>query len=112
MAYGLFGKFTTLPGKREDLVRYLLCAADLLERNPDCIQYAVSTSQEPHAVWVSEIWTDEETHNKSLEPEDIRALIQEARPLIAGMSDRTAFDVRGGKGLPATPRTAGFHEGE
>ena len=112
MTYGLFGKFSTEPGRREDLVQYLLRAADLLERNPGCIQYAVSTSEEPDAVWVSEMWTDEEAHDKSLESEDIRALIQEARPLIAGLSDRTELDVRGGKGLPATPRTAGVRESE
>lgn len=69
--------------------------------------YVVSTSEEPDAVWVSEIWTDEEAHDKSLEPADIRALIQEARPFITGMSHRTELDVRGGKGFPAaTPRTS------
>jgi len=39
-------------------------------------------------------------HDASLEPEDIQALIQKARPLIAGMSDQTQLTVQGGKGLP------------
>jgi quinol monooxygenase YgiN len=100
MTYGLFGKFSAQPGKRDDLVGYLLQAAKLLERNPGCVHYIVSTSDEPEAVWVSEVWTDEAAHDASLEPEDIQALIQEARPLIAGMSDQTQLTVHGGKGLP------------
>lgn len=100
MTYGLFGKFTAHPGKRDDLLGYLLQAAKLLDRNPGCIHYIVSTSDEPEAVWVSEVWTDEVAHDASLEPEDIQALIQQARPLIAGMSDQTRLTVQGGKGLP------------
>ncbi|MDD9205031.1 antibiotic biosynthesis monooxygenase, partial [Georgenia sp. 10Sc9-8] len=98
MTYGLFGKLSALPGKRDELVGYLLQAARLLEQNSDCVHYIVSTSDEPEAVWVSEVWTDEAAHDASLEPADIRALIQEARPLIAGMSDRTELRVHGGKG--------------
>ncbi len=99
MAYGLSGNFTAQPGKRDALVGYLLEAAELLEPNPGCIQYIVSTSNESDAVYVSEIWTDQIAHDASLEPENIRALIEEARPLIAGMSDQTHLTVHGGKGL-------------
>lgn len=100
MSYGLFGKFSCQPGKRDELVQYLLQAAALLERNPGCLQYIVSTSDEPDAVWVSEVWCNKSAHDTSLEPEDIRALIQQARPLIAAMSDRTELTVHGGKGIP------------
>ena len=51
-------------------------------------------------MWVSEVWTSVAAHDASLEPQDIRALIQEARPLITGMSDQTQLTVHGGKGLP------------
>jgi quinol monooxygenase YgiN len=100
MTYGLFGKFSAQPERRDDLVGYLLQAARLLERNPDCLHYIVSTSDEPEAVWVCEVWTDEAAHDTSLEPEDIQALIQEARPLISGMSEQRKLTVHGGKGLP------------
>lgn len=100
MTYGLLGKFSAQPGRRDDLVGYLLQAAELLERNPGCIHYIVSTTDEPEAVWVFEVWTDKTAHDTSLEPDDIKALIQEARPLIAGMSDQTQLTVLGGKGLP------------
>lgn len=101
MSYGLFGSFTAQPGRRDELVGYLLRAAELLESNPACLHYVVSTSTTPDAVYVSEVWTDESAHDASLEPEDIRALIQEARPLIAGMPDQTQLTVHGGKGLDA-----------
>ena len=100
MTYGLFGKLSAHPEERDDLVGYLLEASKLLERNPGCIHYVVSTSDEPEAVWVFEVWTDQAAHDASLEPEDIKALIQQARPLIAGMSDQTKLTVHGGKGLP------------
>jgi len=99
MTYGLFGNFTAQPGKRDDLVGYLLRAAELLEPNADCIHYIVSTSNEPDVVYVSEIWSDQVAHDASLQPARIRALIEEARPLIAGMSDQTHLTVHGGKGL-------------
>lgn len=50
-------------------------------------------------MWVCEVWTDQAAHDASLEPDDIRAIIGQARPLIAGMSDQVRLDVRGGKGL-------------
>jgi quinol monooxygenase YgiN len=77
-----------------------LQAAKLLECNSSCLHYIVSTSDEPEAVWVCEVWTDVAAHDASLEPEDIKALIQEARPLIAGISDQTELTLQGGKGLP------------
>lgn len=97
--YGLFGSFKAQPGERDNLAGYLLRAAALLESNPDCVHYVVSTSNDPDAVFVAEVWTDEDAHLASLEPEEIRTLIQEARPLIAGMSDQTQLTVHGGKGL-------------
>jgi quinol monooxygenase YgiN len=99
MTYGLIGKFSAVPDRRDDLVDHLLRAAALLERNPGCLHYVVSTADEPEAVWVCEVWTDQAAHDASLEPDDIRALIGQARPFIAGMSDQVRLDVRGGKGL-------------
>ena len=100
MTYGLFGKLSAQPGRREELLGRLLAAAELLGRDPGCLHYVVSTSAEPDAVWVWEAWTDQAAHDASLEPDDVRALIQQARPLIAGMSDQTVLTVHGGKGLP------------
>lgn len=100
MSYGLVGAFTAQPGKRDELLALLLRAAALLEADLGCLQYLVSTSDDPDAVWVSEVWVDQAAHDGSLEPEEVRAVVQQARPLIAGMSHRTELLVHGGKGLP------------
>lgn len=99
MRYGLVGKCTAQPGKRDALVSLLVQAAELLQRNPDCIHYLISTTEEAEAVWVTETWTNKEAHEASLAPAEVRALIAQAMPLIAGMSDRTEMQVVGGKGL-------------
>jgi len=99
MKYGLFGKFTAQPGKRDELKEILLQAAQLLQRNEDCLHYLVSTTNTPDEIWVTELWNTKEAHDASLAPEDIRSLIQGAMPLIASMSDQTELEVAGGKGL-------------
>jgi quinol monooxygenase YgiN len=99
MTYGLFSSFTAQAGKRDDLVGALLRAAELLEHNPGCIQYIVSTSDESNAVYVFEHWTDQGAHDACLEPENIRRLIEQARPLIEAVSGQTQLSVNGGKGM-------------
>ncbi len=99
MRYGLIGKFTAQPGKREELAAILLQAAELLQASQGCIHYVIGTTDEPDAVWVTEVWTDKAAHAVSLEPENVRALVARAAPLIASVSDRTELQVLGGKGL-------------
>lgn len=97
--YGLLGKFTARPGKRDELVEILKQAADLLEENEECIHYVVNVTGEPDVIWVTEVWSSKEAHDASLEPEKIRTLIQQAMPLIASVSDQTELQVEGGKGV-------------
>ena len=99
MKYSLVGKFTAQDGKRDELATILLQAAVLLRKNEGCIHYLVGTTQDPKDVWVIETWTDKESHDKSLEPNDIKDLIKQAVPLIASMSERTELAVHGGKGI-------------
>jgi len=97
--YGLSGKFVANPGKRDELVAILLQAADILRSNKGCIHYLISTTEEPNDIWVTETWTDKAAHDASLDPEDIKALIRQAIPLIAGSANQTELQVVGGKGL-------------
>lgn len=99
MRYGLVGKFTAQPGKRDELVAILLRAAESLESNEDCIHYLISSTEEADTIWVTETWTDKAAHDASLEPPDVRALIAQAMPLIASISDQLELQVIGGKGL-------------
>jgi len=101
MTFGMFGRFTAHDGRRDELLAILLDAARALEADPGCLLYLVGTSEEPETIWVQEAWTDEAAHDASLEPEEVRATIARAMPLIAGISDSTRLELHGGKGLPA-----------
>jgi quinol monooxygenase YgiN len=101
MTYGLLGKITARPGRRDELVGCLLQAAKVLENDPACIHYAVGTTEDPDAVWASEVWTDKAAHDASLQAEIVRQLVEKARLLIADVSDHTELTIHGGKGVVA-----------
>jgi quinol monooxygenase YgiN len=96
MTYGLFSSMISQSGRREELVGFLVRAAELLESNPDCALYSVATAAEPELVYVYEIWTDQQAHDTSLQAPEIRTLIDTARPAIAGIADQTPLTVHSG----------------
>jgi len=100
--YGLHGKFNAVDGARDELAAILLEAATALQKNPDCLLYVIHVAaDDPTGIWVTEAWTNQQAHADSLKPDDVRAMIARARPLIAGFGERAEFQTLGGKGLPA-----------
>ena len=98
--YGLIGSFKAQPGQGDRLAGILLRAAEGLGTDASCELYVISRSPgDADAVWVTEVWASREAHADSLDGEATRALISEARPLIAGMGERIELDPVGGKGL-------------
>ncbi|WP_409296033.1 putative quinol monooxygenase [Peribacillus sp. SCS-26] len=98
--FGLFGRFTAIQGERDMLAAILLQAARELGAMEECEAYQISFSQEDdYSVFVYEVWTSEEAHKNSLSQESVQALIQQARPLLAGMERMAALCPLGGKGL-------------
>lgn len=96
--YSMTGKFIAQPGKREELTQILLQAAEGLKDNADCELYLVNVSEDdPDAIWVMELWRSTEAHANSLKDPAAAALIQQARPLIAGIEPVRLRPV-GGKG--------------
>jgi quinol monooxygenase YgiN len=99
-SFGLHGKFTAQPGQRDQLVELLLQAAKLMSAADGCRLYVVSTApNDEKAVWVTEIWDTKAEHAASLSLDGVPELIEQARPLIAAVSDRSEFAPVGGKGL-------------
>ncbi|MGG6311607.1 putative quinol monooxygenase [Paenibacillus macerans] len=97
--FGMYAKFTTKPGQRDELVRILLEAAAEAEAIRECELYIVNISdKDPDAVWVTEVWSDAEAHAASLKQEATQASIQRAMPLIAGVESIPILPV-GGKGI-------------
>ena len=99
--YGLAGKMTAQDGKREELLEILLKASKLLQENDDCILYVVSRMKDDkNAIWIHEAWTNEDAHDRSLDPKDIRDLVMSALPILANKLEiGLQLQTVGGKGL-------------
>ena len=98
--YGLFGKFTAIDGERDNLVNILLNASKSLLELEDCENYTISTSKkDENAVYVYEIWKNEQAHDDSLSLESVQLLIKQAMPIIKDMETIANLEVKGGKGV-------------
>jgi quinol monooxygenase YgiN len=101
--YSLCGNFRAVDGGGDALAGLLLDAAEALKAADGCLHYTVHrVDGDPEAVWVLEIWADEDTHNASLGLASVQQIIAQARPMIAGMGERFELRPAGGLGLPTT----------
>lgn len=95
--FGLIGRMRASPGKRDELVALLL---DGTEKMPGCLSYVVARDPaDADAIWITEVWTDEQSHKASLDLPPVQATIAKARPIIAGFDSRTRTEPVGGVGL-------------
>jgi quinol monooxygenase YgiN len=94
----MHGCFKAQPGKGGELAEILLAAAEALRAEDSCLLYVVSR-EGADAIWVTEVWTDREAHDASLNAPGVPEAIARARPLIAGMEGRAEFEPLGGKGV-------------
>ncbi|WP_152395716.1 putative quinol monooxygenase [Paenibacillus guangzhouensis] len=95
----LFGQLKANPGQRDELAQTMLANVETLRNMEGCIYYILNESiDDPDLLWIMEMWENADAHAASLKNENVRALIERCRPLIAGGS---AIPVRpiGGKGL-------------
>ncbi|MFN8382659.1 MAG: antibiotic biosynthesis monooxygenase [Anaerolineales bacterium] len=94
------GKLVAQNGKRSALVEILKKAAVLVGEIPECRLYIVheDIANETH-IWVYELWDDKQAHDDSLSAEQIRALIMQARPLLAAAPDGAELRMVGGHGV-------------
>jgi quinol monooxygenase YgiN len=98
--FGLSGELVAQPGRGDELEAILLRAAAALDTEPSCRLYVVSRVEGiSDRVHVTEVWRDEAAHRSSLELPAVQALVQEARPVMAGVGERRALQPLGGKGL-------------
>ena len=69
--YGLIGKMTAIPGQRDALTAILL---EGLGTMPGCLSYIVASDPaEPNTIWVTEAWTDADSHKASLALPQVQA---------------------------------------
>ena len=95
--YGRIGKMKAVPGARERLIELLLAGTSEM---PGCLSYIVAADPaDPDSIWITEVWDSKESHAAALKLPSVRAIIAEARPLIAGFSDSHETIPLGGTGL-------------
>jgi quinol monooxygenase YgiN len=101
--YGLIGKVNALPGQRDALAAILLEGTRAM---PGCLNYVIALdSADSDALWITEVWDSQASHEASLSVPAVQAAIAKGRPLIAGFSNRVETVPIGGHGLQrAEPR--------
>jgi quinol monooxygenase YgiN len=100
--YGLIGRIQSTPGNRDLLAEILIEGVGGM---PGCLSYVVARDPEDaDSLWVTEVWTDRESHAASLELPSVREAMERGRPLIVAFTDRHETEPLGGHGLvPAAP---------
>lgn len=95
--YGLIGRIDAVPGQRDALARILI---DGVSGMPGCLSYVVSEDVDhPDALWVTEIWDGQESHQASLSLPSVRDAIEKGRPLIVAFGQRVETRPLGGHGI-------------
>jgi len=95
--YGLIGQMKAAPGKRDDLVAILKEGTGEM---PGCLSYILALDPtDADAIWITEVWTDKDSHAGSLKLPAVQAAIAKARPIIAGFGHRFETTPVGGVGL-------------
>jgi quinol monooxygenase YgiN len=80
--FGLIGKMRASPGKRDELIAILSGGTQAM---PGCISYVVAEDpSDADAIWITEVWDNEDSHKASLQLPGVKAAIAKGRPLIAG----------------------------
>jgi quinol monooxygenase YgiN len=98
--YGLIGRMTVMSGQRDALTAILLESFGTM---PGCLSYIVAHDPaDDHAIWVTEVWTDEAAHRASLQAPEVKAAIARGLPLVATFGDAQVTTPVGGVGLVDT----------
>ncbi len=95
--YGLIGKMIAVSGQRDALIEILLEAA---REMPGCLSYVVAKDPtDENAIWITEVWDDEQSHRASLSLPSVQRAIVRGKPLIAGFASNAVTQPVGGLGI-------------
>ncbi|MBV6452218.1 MAG: hypothetical protein MHPDNHAH_02973 [Anaerolineales bacterium] len=95
--YGLIGKMNATPGQRDALIAILL---DGIHDMPGCLSYVIAKDPtDENAIWITEVWENEESHKASLSLPSVQNAISRGRSLIAGFGERFETIPVGGHGI-------------
>jgi quinol monooxygenase YgiN len=95
--YGLIGKMIAVSGQRDALISILL---EGVAGMPGNLSYIIAKDPaDPDALWITEVWDSQASHEASLSLASIQEAIARGRPLIAGFGERFITEPVGGHGL-------------
>ncbi|MBK7180369.1 MAG: antibiotic biosynthesis monooxygenase [Chloroflexi bacterium] len=95
--YGLIGKIRVVPGQRDAFISILLQGTGQM---PGCLSYVIARdTTDDDAVWVTEVWDSQASHEASLSLPSVQEAITLGRPMIAGFGERFVTEPTGGYGL-------------
>ena len=96
--YGQIGRMFATPGQRDALIAILIEGTRAM---PGCLSYIVAKDgEEADALWITEVWDSEASHDASLQLPAVQAAIAKGRTLIAKMDTGAVTVPVGGVGLP------------
>ncbi len=97
--YGLIAKIRAVNGQRDALADILVSGVAGM---PGCLSYVVAHDPaDADAVWVTEVWDSQSSHQASLSLPSVQEAITRGRPMIAGFDKRIETAPIGGHGLPS-----------
>ncbi|WP_416308692.1 putative quinol monooxygenase [Neptunicella sp. SCSIO 80796] len=95
--YGLIGKMLATEGQRDKLIDILL---EGISGMPGCLSYIVAKdSTDPNAIWITEVWDSQQSHQASLSLPSVQQAIAKGKPIIAGFGERFETIPVGGQDL-------------
>jgi quinol monooxygenase YgiN len=95
--YGLIGKMIAVAGHRDSLLTILF---DSVGDMPGCLSYIIAKDPaDENALWITEVWDSQTSHQASLSLPAVQQAIARARPLIAGFGEHIVTEPVGGYGL-------------
>jgi quinol monooxygenase YgiN len=90
------------PGKRDELIAKFLEIPVMQAENPACELTIVSSSpEEDDIVFLTEVWTSAEEHERARQSSEVQAWAAEMPSLVASPPEITPLVIEGGKGLTA-----------
>lgn len=97
--FGLIGKIVATPGQRDALISILLEGSKAM---PGCRSYVIARdSGDADAIWVTEVWDDQESHKAALALPSVRDAISRGKPLIKDFAAHFVTEPVGGFGIDA-----------
>lgn len=102
--WGMIGKMTVLPGKRDEMIEILKSSAANM---PGCLSYVVANdAADDNTVWVTEVWDRQASHDASLALPAVKEAILRGKALVASFERAAVTTPVWSVGLPAAPPAA------